>query len=85
MEVMAVNCFLMPGQDLWQPKGEPITGLEKGLSDWCQLDVKETIEHLIIECVGHTNERNTLVNAIKNKIGYIRWNRIIDSDDGAGL
>ena len=44
--------------------------------EYCITGVKETIEHLIIECMGHEQERRVLIGEMKNLIGEEKWDEV---------
>ena len=37
--------------------------------EWCIINVKETVEHLVVECEGHKQEREELMDAVRELIG----------------
>ena len=49
--------------------------------EYCIIGVKETIEHMIIECMGHEQERKVLIGEMKNLIGEKKWDEVKARDD----
>ena len=47
----------------------------------CTSREKETIEHMILSCEGHENERNVLFERMKGIIGEEKWNEVESRDD----
>ena len=45
--------------------------------------VKETVEHVIVECERYEEERRQLVTDIINIIGEEEWTRRLEEEDGA--
>ena len=43
---------------------------------------RETVEHLIVECVKYEGYRKDLINVIVSVIGEEEWNRRLNEDDG---
>ena len=48
--------------------------------EWCDAGVKETIEHLMIECKGHDSERKELKDMLRNLIGE-KWISVCMRED----
>ena len=49
--------------------------------EWCDMGVKENIEHLIMECNGHKNERVEMLERVKDLIGEDKMNDIKRKED----
>lgn len=44
--------------------------------------VKETVEHMMVECVRYEEERRILIAEITETIGEEEWNKRLDEEDG---
>ena len=49
--------------------------------EWCVFGVKETVEHLIIECEGHERERMIFIEGLIELVGLKKWNEIRRKED----
>lgn len=49
----------------------------------CRTQVKETVEHFIVECDKYNGQRSTLINSVETVIGRTEWHRRLEEEDGA--
>ena len=47
--------------------------------------VRETVEHFIVECTRHEEERGRLIRSIKSVIGEQEWLRRIEEEEDGGV
>ena len=52
---------------------------------FCPAQVKETVEHLIVECEGHRLERQEFIEEIVDRIGAEEWRKKSEEDDSGLL
>ncbi|KAF2346047.1 hypothetical protein FHG87_023197 [Trinorchestia longiramus] len=52
----------------------------------CNRGVKETVEHLVLECSKYEQKRESLMDVVHEQCGERRWNaRCVEEDSGQGI